>query len=111
MSVPPEDNKSAQSAFADHLDSKIARKLKAKAQRTVTVWLGLGMAGLIGWSVVVPTLVGTALGLWIDSHYPSRYAWTLMLLMLGLLVGCINAWQWVEKEQHKLHNPQDKPHE
>ena len=44
-------------------------------------WLifGLGMLGLIGWAVVVPTLLGAALGLWLDAHYPARHSWTLAL--------------------------------
>ena len=43
------------------------------------------MSGLIGWSVTVPTLIGAALGIWVDKHYPSTYSWTLMLLLVGLV--------------------------
>ncbi|HVC92147.1 MAG TPA: AtpZ/AtpI family protein, partial [Pirellulales bacterium] len=65
-----------------------------------SIWFGLGMSGLIGWSVTVPTLIGTALGIWIDHRYPSRFSWTLMLLFMGLILGCLNAWHWVDS-QHK----------
>ena len=64
--------------------AKAARKLKAQRHSTRTVWFGLGMMGLIGWSVVVPTLFGAALGIWLDKHYPGSHSWTLMLLAIGL---------------------------
>jgi len=48
-------------AFSREVGAKAARKLKARRNSTQGVWLGLGMMGLIGWSVVVPTLLGAAL--------------------------------------------------
>ena len=45
---------------------KAARKLRARRHVTRTVWFGLGMMGLIGWSVGILTLLGVALGLWLD---------------------------------------------
>ena len=49
-------------AFSREVGAKAARKLKARRNSTQGVWFGLGMMGLIGWSVVVPTLLGAALG-------------------------------------------------
>ena len=81
---------------------KAARKLKARRKSAPGVWFGLGMMGLIGWSVVVPTLVGAAVGIWLDSHHPDKHAWTLALLMAGLCIGCMNAWHWVAKEERQI---------
>lgn len=75
-----------------------ARKIKARLERDRGIWFGLGMMGLVGWAVAIPTLLGIALGVWIDRTWPSRYSWTLMLLVVGLLIGCWNAWKWVERE-------------
>ncbi|MGB7630469.1 MAG: hypothetical protein WBM29_05230, partial [Candidatus Deferrimicrobium sp.] len=60
MSEKP-DIKSAKgrTAFSQEVGAKAARKLKARRNSTRGVWFGLGMMGLIGWSVVVPTLLGT----------------------------------------------------
>ena len=69
--------------FAEQVGAKAARKLKARRNATPGVWFGLGMMGLIGWSVVVPTLLGAALGLWLDKHYPGSHSWTLALLVAG----------------------------
>ena len=65
--------------------------------------LALGM-GLIGWSVALPTLLGAALGLWLDKHYPGGHSWTLALLAAGLVLGCFNAWRWVAKEDREIHH-------
>ena len=85
-----------------------ARKLKARRSAAPGVWFGLGMMGLIGWSVVVPTLLGAALGVWLDHHYPGKHAWTLALLMAGLVIGCLNAWHWVAKEEQQMRDEQEE---
>ena len=82
------------------------RHLAARKNRNRSVWFGLGTFGVIGWSVVVPTLVGVAIGWWIDRAYPSRYSWTLMFMFCGLAIGCLTAWQWVVAESH--HDSSDK---
>ena len=92
--------------LAGQIGAKAARKLKAR-QSTAGVWFGLGMMGLIGWSVVVPTLLGAALGIWLDKHYPGRHPWTLALLVAGLAIGCLNAWRWVAKEDKAMRDEQE----
>lgn len=89
----------------DDLQRRVAyresRKLKARREKDRGVWFGLGMFGLVGWSVAVPTLIGTAAGLWIDRRWPGPYSWTLMLLLAGIVLGCINALYWVKKESSR----------
>ena len=72
MTKPEEDREDRADASAGQVGAKAARKLKARRNATPGVWFGLGMMGLIGWSVVVPTLLGAALGLWLDKRYPGR---------------------------------------
>jgi ATP synthase protein I len=84
--------------------AKAARKLKARRNAAQGVWFGLGMMGLIGWSIVIPTLLGAALGIWLDQHYPGEHTWTLALLVAGLAIGCFNAWHWVAKEDKEIQN-------
>lgn len=60
------------------------------------------MMGLIGWSVVVPTLLGAALGRWLDTHHRGTHPWTLALLVAGLVLGCAIAWHWVAKEDRAM---------
>jgi ATP synthase protein I len=95
----------AEPGLADEIGAKAARKLRAR-QSTQGVWFGLGMMGLIGWSVAVPTLLGAALGLWLDKHYPGKHGWTLALLVGGLALGCLNAWHWVSSEDDAMGKEQ-----
>ena len=107
--VPTKTTKSPP-GLAEQVGAKAARKLKARGS-TQGVWFGLGMMGLIGWSVVVPTLLGAALGLWLDAHYPGKHGWTLALLVAGLTIGCLNAWFWVAKEDQAMRDDQEDNHD
>jgi len=91
-----------ETAFSKQVGAQAARKLKAQRGPARSIWFGLGMSGLIGWSVTVPALIGAAAGVWLDSHYPSSLSWTLMLLLLGLIVGCFTAWRWVDSEYKEM---------
>lgn len=108
---PEEQSEDGRTEFSHRVGEKAARKLKAQRRVTQTVWSGLGMMGLVGWSVAVPTLLGAALGLWIDKHYPGSHSWTLMLLVIGLGLGCFHAWHWVAKESREIREQEENNHE
>jgi ATP synthase protein I len=93
--------------LATQVGAKAARKLHARRHGDSGVWFGLGTMGLVGWSIVVPTLLGAALGLWLDGRYPGRLSWTLAMLMAGLVVGCFNAWHWVAKEDQAMRRDRE----
>jgi len=93
--------------FALQVAAKAARKIKAQRAGKQTVWFGLGMSGLIGWSVTVPTFLGAVLGLWWDRHHPGPHSWTLALLVAGLVIGCANAWHWVSRETRAMNDEPD----
>ena len=99
--------KPATADFAEQVGIKAIRKLRARSHGAAGVWFGLGMMGLIGWSVVVPTLLGAALGLWLDQRDPGGRSWTLALMVAGLVIGCFNAWHWMNKEDRAMRNEQE----
>jgi len=83
-------------------------KLKLQAQKEQgSAWFGLGMFGMVGWSVVVPTLLGAALGIKLDKIYHQSFSWTLTFLITGLFIGCLIAWHWISKE-HNAMNKEEK---
>ena len=102
------DNANEETTFSRQVGAQAARKLKAQRGSTRSIWVGLGMSGLIGWSVTAPALIGAALGIWVDKHYPSRFAWTLMLLLLGLIIGCFNAWHWINSQYKEMQEGPDE---
>jgi len=98
-------------AFNKAVSAKLARKLRAQRDGGQGVWFGLGMFGLIGWSVAVPTLLGAMIGLWWDRHYPSTHSWTLALLIAGLVLGCATAWRWIAQEDAAMHDSSEDTHD
>lgn len=95
------------SLFSQNIETRVRHKLHAMKHSKPGIWFGLGMMGLIGWSVVVPTLLGAALGIWIDKNFTSEHSWTLALLIAGLTLGCFNAWHWVAKEDKEMREDQE----
>lgn len=96
----PKDESLMHHEFERQIQEKTTRKLKARREGDRSIWAGLGLFGMVGWSVMVPTLLGIALGIWIDNRFPSSHSWTLMLLFMGIVLGCWNAWYWIQREQH-----------
>ena len=78
--------------------SKEQRKIKARREQGRSIWYGLGMFGLVGWSIAVPTLVGISIGVWVDRTWQHEFSCTLMCLFIGVVIGCSIAWYWVSRE-------------
>lgn len=93
-------------SLSDQIGAKADRKLSAKRRGEPGLWFGLGMMGLVGWSIAVPTLLGAALGLWLDKHFEDHRSWTLACILAGLTIGCFTAWRWLSKE-HKAIDDED----
>ena len=104
---PPRKRPAASDTFSREVGTQEQRKLHANRSGSA-VWAGLGMFGLVGWSIGIPTLLGTFLGLWLDKRHPGGHSWTLSLLFAGLFVGCGNAWHWLTREQHQIHRDEDE---
>ncbi len=95
--------KKKEERFSEEIGTKEKQKLAALHEKKRSVWAGLGAFGMVGWSVAVPTVLGAALGLWLDKNYPESISWTLTFLIAGLFIGCAIAWQWVVKENKSMH--------
>lgn len=95
--------------FSEQVRSREQRRLDP-GRRDRNIFAGLGLFGVVGWSVTLPTVAATVLGVWIDGRFPSRYSWTLMLLGIGLALGCANAWHWLQRERQSIvGKPQEGP--
>lgn len=77
---------------------KQRRKLRSQREGNRSAWFGLGMFGIVGWSIAVPTLAGIAVGAWLDARFPSRISWKLTLLFLGVGIGFATAYRWMHQE-------------
>ncbi len=96
--------------FLDAIVNKERRKIKARQSKPFGgLWFGLQFTGLVGWSIVAPTLLGLTIGMWIDRHFTSQISWTLALMLAGLSMGCLVAWEWVTQEQERMTQSQNPP--
>ncbi len=92
------DQDGAGNNLSGMVGKKATRRIKARRSRDRNIWFGVGMFGVVGWTIAMTTLIGVVMGVWIDHAWPSSYSWTLTFLFIGLIVGCMNAWYWVNKE-------------
>lgn len=95
---PKREERGSHRALAEEIGRKAERKLKGRSERQRSLLFGLGMFGLVGWAVAVPTIVGILIGIWLDERFPGRPSWTLTFLFIGVVLGCLNAWYWVRRE-------------
>jgi ATP synthase protein I len=81
--------------FGRTVGGKCRRKLRADQEKGRSIWMGMGMFGLVGWSIALPTLLGLGLGRWLDGRMAHGFSWTLALMLAGLTLGIFNIWGWM----------------
>jgi ATP synthase protein I len=87
--------------FQEEVRRKAERRMRSRSRQDEGVWHWLGMFGLVGWAVAIPTLLGVAAGVWLDRHWGGEISWTLSLLFVGVAVGCLHAWYWIRQERQR----------
>ena len=90
---------SSEQKLVERVGSSEARMIRRRKQNDRGYWRAMTLIGVVGWTVVVPMLIGIAIGTWIDHRWPSRFSWTLMFLVAGLGIGCVMAWTRIKHEQ------------
>ena len=71
---------------------------RGEHEREPSIAHHLAMIGALGWLVVLPTLGGVFLGRWLDERLDTGITLTAALLLVGLVLGCVLAWQ-------RMHQP------
>ncbi|HEX9925658.1 MAG TPA: AtpZ/AtpI family protein [Anaerolineae bacterium] len=102
MAEEEKDGRAVQEAFSKEVGEEAKRMEHARRAKDEGLWFGLGTMGIVGWSIAVPTLLGILIGIWLDANWPAPFSWTLTLLVGGLMVGCLEAWQWVSQAAKKI---------
>lgn len=77
---------------------KTKRKIEARRKKQKSLFFGLGVFGVVGWSIAIPTIIGAMVGRWLDARSHMRISWTLTLIFAGMVLGCIIAWNWINRE-------------
>jgi ATP synthase protein I len=85
------------------------RLVRARRRRDFGVMFGLGVMGMVGWTIAMPALLGVVAGVWLDARYPGPPPWTLVLLLVGTGIGVIGAWGWLAREQQSIERDHPRP--
>ena len=96
----PRDEEWLDDEFEQRVKQQCQRIRKSRAEDEGSLWRYLGLLGMVGWSVVVPMALGALLGFWIDTQWETDDSWTLGLLVIGLAMGCFNAWRAITRERN-----------
>ena len=95
MENPPSQEKEP---LPEIVERKTKRKLEARHKKQKSLFFGLGLFGVVGWSVAIPTIIGAMVGRWLDAGSNMQISWTLTLIFVGMVIGCIIAWNWINRE-------------
>lgn len=104
----PDRKTDARDDLLDTVARKEARKLEARRRGRRSIAFGLGLFGVVGWSVAIPTLLGIALGLFLDRAAPLGFSWTLTLMVIGMASGALVAWQWLQREGRRTDDEDEE---
>lgn len=101
MKKPDHGGREERAELLETMEEKARQKARAREEGDRTLWFGLGTFGLVGWSVMLPTVLGIALGAWLDARHEGDISWILTGLITGVILGCVNAWYWIQKKSRE----------
>ncbi|WP_434666966.1 AtpZ/AtpI family protein [Paraburkholderia sp. A3BS-1L] len=74
------------------------RESRGRAQPEPSLGSRLGQIGILGWTIVLPTLAGLVIGRVLDRLFGTRVFFSAPLLMLGAAAGLWFAWKWMHRQ-------------
>jgi ATP synthase protein I len=74
----------------------VAREEESRADPEPSLGTRLGQIGILGWTIVVPTLLCLFLGRWLDRSFGTGIFFSAPLLMIGAAFGFWSAWRWMQ---------------
>ncbi|MBW4050818.1 MAG: AtpZ/AtpI family protein [Proteobacteria bacterium] len=69
------------------------RRARARKDEQRSIGKDLAQAGALGWTIILTALLGIYAGRWLDRRFGTGVAFTLALLLTGITLGCVLAWQ------------------
>lgn len=93
MTTPPDPQKEDNLANAAR---RSADRAKASLENPEpSLGARLGQIGVLGWTIVVPTLLALALGRWLDREFATGIFFSAPLIIIGVIFGFWSAWKWM----------------
>ena len=76
----------------------VEREAEGRADPEPSLGARLGQIGVLGWTIVVPTLLCLFLGRWLDRTFGTGIFFSAPLLMAGAAIGFWSAWRWMHRQ-------------
>lgn len=97
MSTPsnPEPPEPAPDALHAAVRAHRERQARRAREGEGSLARDLALVGVLGWTIVLPALLGLFGGRWLDRRLGTGIFWTGGFLALGLALGCVLAWRRV----------------
>ncbi len=94
MTKEPENHE----RLSEAVRTRAERRAHWQREGERSIGQNLAMIGALGWTIVLPTLIGIFAGRWLDRAFNMGIFWTLGLLVAGLALGCTLAWKRMHSE-------------
>ncbi len=92
------DEKDADARLAEAARLSQAREARGRRDPEPSLARRLGQIGVLGWTIVAPTILGVALGSWLDRKLGSHITMTAALTFLGAGLGLWLALRWMQAQ-------------
>ncbi len=96
MSEPPRSHSTER--LADAARTAADREREGRRDPEPSLGRRLGQIGVLGWTIVTPTLLGLFVGRWLDKTMHSGVFFSAPLVMLGAALGLWLAWKWMSRQ-------------
>ncbi len=94
MTEEPENHE----RLSEAVKMRAERRARWQREGERSIGQNLAMIGALGWTIVLPALIGIFSGRWLDRTFNMGIFWTLGLLVAGLALGCTLAWKRMHSE-------------
>ncbi len=91
---------STEDMLLEKIKKDSAKKIKSKEEGN-EILFGLGLFGIVGWSIALPTVMGIAIGVFLDKRFTQSFSWTITFLFAGVILGAFNAWHWIKEKSRE----------
>lgn len=71
---------------------------EARSEGEQMPWQSVGLIGSLAWQIIVPTLIGIALGRWIDTLTGRQVLFSAIGIVAGVSLGFWLAWRQANRK-------------
>jgi len=84
--------------MAEAVRKRRGRHTQWRAEGEPSLLRFVGQIGVLGWIIVVPTLVGMFVGRWLDHSFGTGIFWSAALMVLGVAFGFWSGWRRMHRQ-------------